>query len=121
MKLPYDSAFHEDKAILYSLYLRHDPVMTIYIRSVQSMLEFLGDIGGLIQIVALFVFGFVGFIIERNFKAAILSDVYKVQKYHRDNTEFYKSATEAISKKTHKLTSESESSGSQKSESDSES
>ena len=50
----------------------------IHIRSVQSMLEFLGDMGGLIQIVFLFVFGVVGFIIDRNFKAAIISDAYKV-------------------------------------------
>ena len=64
--------------IICSLYLRLDPVRNIHIRSVQSMLEFLGDMGGLIQIVFLFVFGVVGFIIDRNFKAAIISDAYKV-------------------------------------------
>ena len=58
-------------------------------------------------------------IVERNFKAAIISDAYKVQKYHRDNSEFYKSATEATTKKLHKLTSESESTDSQNSQSDS--
>lgn len=56
------------------------------------MLEFLGDMGGLIQIVFLFVWGIVAFVVDRNFKAAIISDAYKVQKYHRDNTEFYQSS-----------------------------
>ena len=64
--------------VICSLWLRLDPVMNIHIRSVQSMLEFLGDMGGLIQIVFLFVFGVVSFIIDRNFKAAIISDAYKV-------------------------------------------
>ena len=72
------------------------------------MLEFLGDMGGLIQIVFLIVYLPVSFIVERNFKAAIISDAYKVQKYHADTTEYYESKTDARQKKTHKLTSESE-------------
>ena len=69
----------------------------------------------------LFVFGVVGFIIDRNFKAAIISDAYKVQKYHRDRSEFYKSATAASSRKIHKLTSESESDCDWRSDSESQS
>ena len=65
------------------------------------------------QIVFLFVFSLIGFVIDRNFKAAIISDAYKVQKYHRDRSEFYKSATDATTKRVHKLTSESESTDSQ--------
>ena len=55
------------------------------------MLEFLGDIGGLIEIIFLAVAGFMVFITERNFKAAMISDTYKVQKYSRDQSEFYQS------------------------------
>ena len=74
------------------------------------MLEFLGDMGGLIQIVFLIVYLPVSFIVQRNFKAAIISDAYKVQKYHADTTEYYESATDAKQNKTHMLTSESETS-----------
>ena len=65
--------------------------MRVYHRSVGSMLEFLGDMGGLIEIVFLFVSGVIYLVLDRNFKAAIISDTYKVQKYNRDESEFYKS------------------------------
>ena len=59
-------------------------------------------------------------IVERNFKAAIISDAFKVQKYNRDKSEFYQSETAHKSRKLHKLTSESSSShSSSKSSSDS--
>ena len=49
-------------------------------------------------------------IVERNFKAAIISDAFKIQKYSRDKSEFYHSGTALKSRKLHKLTSESSSS-----------
>ena len=64
--------------ILFKMHMRLDPVKNIHIRSVQSMLEFLGDMGGLIQIVFLAAWGFVAILVERNFKAAIISDTFKV-------------------------------------------
>ena len=67
-----------------TIYLRADHTKNIYNRSVGSMLEFLGDIGGLIEIVFLTVASCIVFITERNFKAAMISDTYKVQKYSRD-------------------------------------
>ena len=45
--------------------------------------------GGLIEIVFLFVWVVVSFVIDRNFKAAIISDTYKVQKYNWDKSEYY--------------------------------
>ena len=74
------------------------------------MLEFLGDMGGLIEIIFLFVSILMGFIIERNFIAAMISDTYKVQKYSRDQSEFYKSEKAQNYKKKHVITSESDSS-----------
>ena len=53
------------------------------------MLDYLGDIGGMYGIVLVFFSGMTGFIIDRKFKAAIISDTFKVQKYHRDVSEFY--------------------------------
>ena len=55
------------------------------------MLAYLGDVGGLIEIVFLTIGGSMAFIIDRNFTAAIIRDVYKVQKYTRDHSEYYKS------------------------------
>ena len=51
-----------------------------------------------------------GFITSRHFKAAMLSDTYKVQKYSRDLSEFYKSKKAWKDEKEHKITSPSESS-----------
>ena len=113
--------FTESNMIVFKMYLRLDPVKNMHIRSVQSMLEFLGDMGGLIQIVFLVSWGIVAVLLERNFKAAIISDTFKVQKYHRDKTEYYQSSKEKQNKKLHKLTSESESSHTSSSESDTDS
>ena len=81
--------------------------MRVYNRSVGSMLEFLGDMGGLIEIVFLFVAGVIYLVLDRNFWAAIISDTYKVQKYSRDESEFYKSKKDRENKGTHAITSES--------------
>ena len=56
---------------------------------------------------------------KRNFKAAIISDAYKVQKYSKDKSEYYNSKTALQSRKIHKLTSESDSSHTSSSESNS--
>ena len=73
------------------------------------MLEFLGDMGGLIEIVFLFVAGLIYLLLDRNFRAAIISDTYKVQKYNRDHSEFYKSQKDRETKTKHVLTTESSS------------
>ena len=61
-----------------TVHLMADPVKRIYSRQVGSLLEYLGDIGGLIEIIFITVAGVMGFIIDRNFKAAIIKDMYKV-------------------------------------------
>ena len=42
------------------------------------MLDFLGDTGGLFEIVGVIVYVFISLIVERTFRAAIISDAYKV-------------------------------------------
>ena len=74
------------------------------------MLQFLGDIGGLIEIIFLFCSGLVYLIVDRNFKAAIIRDTYKVQKYSRDQSEFYPSQLSKKSKTVHMITDEEQSS-----------
>ena len=81
--------------------------MRVYNRTIGSMLEFLGDMGGLIEIVFLFFAGVIYFVLDRNFTAAMITDTYKVQKYSRDESEFYKSQKDRENKEIHAITSES--------------
>ena len=71
------------------------------------MLEFMGDVGGLFEIIYLAVAGVITFIVHRDFKAAIISDTYQVQKYTRDQSEFYKSKKNQENGTKHIITSES--------------
>ena len=87
----YDEIVDPDEPVLTNMYIRQGRTKKLYFRSVGSMLEFLGDLGGLIEITFLCVSGCIFFITERNFKAAMISDTYKVQKYSRDQSEFYQS------------------------------
>ena len=54
------------------------------------MIEYLGDIGGLIQIIMIVGTFFVGFIIERQFLAAMVRDTFQIQRYFDDQSEYYK-------------------------------
>ena len=90
-----------------TLQIKADPVKRIYTRQVGSLLEFLGDIGGLIEIVFITVAGIMTYVIDRKFKAEIITDMYKVQKYSRDISEYYESNTAFENKKKHEITSES--------------
>ena len=90
-----------------AIFLRTSQVVREYNRSVGSMLDFLGDTGGLFEIVALFVYVMIKLVVERNFRAAIISDAYKVQMYNRDQSEYYVSETAHAHDDKHELTPES--------------
>ena len=74
----YDEVVNATDPVLTKIFIRQSRTKKLYFRSVGSMLEFLGDLGGLIEITFLFVGGLIYFITERNFKAAMISDTYKV-------------------------------------------
>ena len=74
----YDEVVDPETPMLTTIYIRHGRTKKLYFRSVGSMLEFLGDLGGLIEICFIVVSGMIFFITERNFKAAMISDTYKV-------------------------------------------
>ena len=86
-----------------SIYLRADSEKRIYKREGYDILTFFGDIGGLFDIVLIFGWAMTTFFAGKVFTAALISKVYNVQNYFRDSSEFYET------KKTHKLTTESES------------
>ena len=56
----------------YKIYLRADATSRHYRRETYSLLEYLGDLGGLIDIIFIMTGAFVATIIERQFNAAIL-------------------------------------------------
>ena len=74
----YDEVISPIKPKYLSIYFRTHPVKKIYNRSVGSLLEFLGDMGGLVEIILLFFSGIMSFIVARDFRAAMISDTYKV-------------------------------------------
>lgn len=52
---------------MFALYLRYDNHYDIYERKVYSMLELLGDIGGLLEVIYVMGYLFVGFFTHRLF------------------------------------------------------
>jgi hypothetical protein len=66
-----DSTSKEDEPIV-EIFLRYDPKFEVYVRKIYSLLELLGDIGGLWQ--SLFIIGYVSvnFIAYRIFVASLL-------------------------------------------------
>ena len=52
--------------------------MRYHKRQTYRLIEYLGDIGGLIQLIWIGGNLFVGFIIERQFKAAMVSETYQI-------------------------------------------
>ena len=72
-----------------TIYLRSDETTRNYTRRTYSLLEFFGDIGG-IQEILFTILGFlIGFMLERKFDAKLVGDLYKVQEYSVDQSEFY--------------------------------
>ena len=75
-----------------TLYIRADHTSRNHTRQTYRLIEYLGDIGGLIQIILIAGSFLVGFIIERQFNAAMVSETYQIQRYTDDQTEFYSSS-----------------------------
>ena len=59
------------------------------------------------EIVLLFFGGIMGVIIGRDFRAALISETYKVQKYSKDLTEYYKSEKAWKDDKVHTISTDS--------------
>ena len=86
-----------------SMYFRADSQARIYKRISYDILTYLGDVGGLLDFVLLMGFLFTSFFASKLFNAALIGQVYRVQRYSRDFSQFYETK-EAV-----KLTTESDS------------
>ena len=75
-----------------AFYLRSDEITKNYIRRTTSFLEFCGDLGGIQEILFVVFSSLIGYLIERKFDAKLVGDLYKVQTYSRDQSEYYETS-----------------------------
>ena len=84
-----DATPTKDKEYL-SIFFRADLMSKFYKREDYDILEYLGDIGGLLDIVLIFGYAFSHSFVQRLFQAALVEKVYRLQHYLRDMTPYYK-------------------------------
>ena len=79
-----------DDADSYSnLYLRTASKRRIYSLDPYKILDLLGDMGGLLDIINAFGVLFTASIVKEAFNRSLLSDAYQVQGYTEDESEYY--------------------------------
>ena len=88
------------------MYIQKSDMKRLYIRSTESLIIWLSDLGGLIQILTITIGFAIGPLIRRQIMAALASENYQIQRYTRDQSEYYQSKN---GKFATKLTSESDS------------
>ena len=67
-----------------SIYLRAGAKYRIYEKSVVTILEFFGDIGGVLEIVGVVGFLFTFVFVNRAMNSEMVKEVYQVQRYDKD-------------------------------------
>lgn len=70
-----------------SVYFRIDNKYQIYERKIYSVLDLLGDVGGMLEAIRVLGFLIVGFISSKQFQAALLSKVYQQEKPPKENND----------------------------------
>lgn len=84
------------------MFLRQDSERRIYKREDYDMITYLGDLGGLFEVVRAFGMVITSPFVARLFYAALVSNLYLIQSYLRDMTPYYETK-----KRDGKLTTES--------------
>ena len=74
-----------------NIYFRQDDRQMLYKREEYDMLTYLGDLGGLLDIVLLLGVAITSIFVSRLFQAAIVKQAYRVQRYLLDSTPYYES------------------------------
>ena len=80
----------------YVVTLLKDDSTRRYTRSVQSFLGYIGDLGGIIEILMLISAFLISPLVEREIFAALASESYQIQKYTKDQSEYYPSSRGAL-------------------------
>ena len=102
------------------IYFRADSNSKLYKREDYQLLDYLGDLGGLLDFVILFCWALSHVFVKRLFHAALIQQVYRLQKYLLDPTPYYNTkerlqASESSSSNTGSSSSFSDESSSSKS------
>ncbi|CDW88099.1 accessory gland protein [Stylonychia lemnae] len=77
----YDNQYKKEQGYVVAVFLRYDNRYDVYERKIYSLLELLGDIGGLQGALMGIGFLLVGFISSRMFISDIMHKIYQVRKY----------------------------------------
>eukprot|EP00347_Sterkiella_histriomuscorum_P017701 403348330 len=86
----YEDNYSDKDGYIAAIYMRFDNKFDTYSRKVYSILELLGDIGGLQGSLMAIGFVFVGFISTRMFYSDIMQKIYQVRKYVMEEDEVQK-------------------------------
>ena len=88
---------HDDLRKVYSsMYFRTAPTKRVYSKDPYKVLNLLGDMGGLLDIIMAFgVLITIGYV-KRAFARSLLGDAYQVQSYSENLTEFYPSKSARV-------------------------
>ena len=61
-----------------SIYLRSDSIYRVHKRSAETLMDYLGDVGGVLEIITLIGFFMITPFIERSLKSDMINEVYQV-------------------------------------------
>lgn len=75
----YDDTYSPDNGLIASVFIRYDQRYNTYNRKVYSIMELLGDIGGLQQALVTIGFMFVTFFSRRIFISQIMREIYQTK------------------------------------------
>ena len=64
--------------IYVKLYFRADAKHRVYEREVESIVDYMGDIGGILEVVSMFGIMLTGFFVQRALKSEMVKEVYQV-------------------------------------------
>ncbi|CDW89839.1 UNKNOWN [Stylonychia lemnae] len=76
----YDDGYQDEKGYIVAIYLRLDSSYNMYRRKVYSVLELLGDLGGLYRSLYIIGLWFVGSIAHHLFLSDVMNKIYQVRK-----------------------------------------
>ena len=86
---PWSESYEHDDPVLSSMYFRAGSKNRVYSHDPYKFLDFLGDIGGFLEIGYAFGLVLTMSFVKDSFMRSILSDTYQVQNYAENNSEFY--------------------------------
>ena len=80
----------------FKFYLRADQIKNNYKREEYDLLQYFGDIGGLLEIVTLVGWYMSFALVSRLFQAALVEGTYRKQEYSPGNTQYYETRVAGV-------------------------